>query len=291
MNCKVEVESIQAELKEYITKSQLKSLVIGISGGIDSTVCAALARPVCIDKSIPLIGRSLPIETNKDDEKERALKVGEAFCTDFKEFDLTRAYSAFLMNLRDEDTVPNFDPMKHKVRLGNIKARVRMIYLYEMAQRHEGLVLSTSNYTELMLGFWTLHGDVGDFGMIQNYWKTEVYDIAAYIRDCFQGMGLTDKAIAIDECIKAVPTDGLGITSSDLDQLGEDTYEKVDIILKTWLCDDIDSFHYDKFLKFEGRPKEYDEFELQRKKLESNPVVQRHLRTMFKRENPYNVRR
>jgi len=64
-----------------------------------------------------------------------------------------------------------------------MKARIRMILLYDLAGGNDGMVLSTDNYTEYLLGFWTLHGDVGDFGMIQSLWKTEVYDMVEWIRD------------------------------------------------------------------------------------------------------------
>lgn len=55
---------------------------------------------------------------------------------------------------------------------GNIQARLRMIYLYNLASIHKGLVMSTDNQTEYQLGFWTIHGDVGDFDPIQDLWKT-----------------------------------------------------------------------------------------------------------------------
>lgn len=57
------------------------------------------------------------------------------------------------------------------------QARCRMMYLYDIASRHKGLVMSTDNQTEYQLGFWTIHGDVGDFDPIQDLWKTEVYEL------------------------------------------------------------------------------------------------------------------
>jgi len=79
------VENIRKELEAYITEKGIKSLVLGISGGIDSAICAALARPVCDKLNIPLIGRSIPISTNTSEERDRAEMVGNAFCTDFDE--------------------------------------------------------------------------------------------------------------------------------------------------------------------------------------------------------------
>jgi NH3-dependent NAD+ synthetase len=107
-----------------------------------------------------------------------------------------------------------------------------------------------------MVGFWTLHGDVGDFGLIQNLWKTDVYDLSKWIQD--KSMGI--QADALKACIEATPTDGLGITNSDLDQLGASTYNEVDKILKTWLTKDLDSFSWDDFLVYPGREINTEEF-------------------------------
>lgn len=151
-----------------------------------------------------------------------------------------------------------------KLRKGNVKARMRMIYLYDLAQKHGGMVLSTDNYTEYLLGFWTLHGDVGDYGMIQTLWKTEIYALSQYIVD--NELITPESKKALQDCIDAVPTDGLGISSSDLDQLGVTTYNEVDRILKLHLED----------------PGKSDP---------ENPVVKRHIKSTYKRENPYNLER
>ena len=79
------VKNSRKWLSKYIKDNHLQSLVIGISGGIDSTVSCAIAYPVCYDLGIPLIGRSLPTTTNMPDENNTARLVGEAFCIDFKE--------------------------------------------------------------------------------------------------------------------------------------------------------------------------------------------------------------
>ena len=77
------VENSRKWLKNYIQDNHLKSLVIGVSGGIDSTVSCAIASPVCKELNIPLIGRSLPTVSNHDMETQTADLVGEAFCTNY----------------------------------------------------------------------------------------------------------------------------------------------------------------------------------------------------------------
>lgn len=237
----------------------IKSLIVGVSGGVDSALVCVLAREVC-DRmpGITLKGFSIPITTNKDQEIDRARKVGHLFCHKFMTVDwLARPYFAFVGTGLDISTLS----FEEKIRHGNIKARVRMIFLYDAAHRAQGMVLSTDNLTEFLLGFWTLHGDVGDYGMIQNLWKTEVYGLAEYLANEYD----RKQREAILACVRALPTDGLGITNSDLDQLGVNNYYEGDHILKDYLT------------------KGYGD--------ENHPIIKRHLASQFKRNNPVNIPR
>jgi len=263
------VRNIQNELETYIVKAKLKSLVLGISGGIDSALCAALAKPICDKLGIPLIGISIPIQSNHKDEINRALGIGKHFCTKFHEADLGVIYQEVSFKYKGPYTSNIVETeVERKIRMGNIKARMRMIYLYNQAQMNKGMVLSTDNYTEFLLGFWTLHGDVGDYGMIQRLWKTEVYGLTDYIVNKYVISHEPYKAYALQMCIDAVPTDGLGITNSDLDQLGVESYEEVDAILQR-LC--LISSETDV--------------------IANDPVTKRHIQSEFKRNNPFNIER
>lgn len=229
------------ETATYLEKHNLKAMVLGISGGIDSTVVAAICHEVRNKTGIPLIGRSLPIK-NKDDEFNVSKLVGEAFCDDFKCIPLQHPYIGVLNNLLFEEaeefvhatTVEDaeywVENSQTPIANGNIQARLRMIYLYNLASIHKGLVMSTDNQTEYQLGFWTLHGDVGDFDPIHDLWKTEVYELAEWLKDSYFTDG---KSVAIGESMKLTPTDGLGISNSDLDQIGAKSYADVDDILQT----------------------------------------------------------
>jgi NH3-dependent NAD+ synthetase len=151
-------------------------------------------------------------------------------------------------------------------------------------------VLSTDNYTEYLLGFWTLHGDVGDLGLIQNLWKTEVYGLANYLRDEVEM--LNKHSAALYECICATPTDGLGVSSSDLVQLypewereGLDAraaYRKVDELLQEWLYGD---WYEHVYAEWPNRKT------ARYKELVEHPVIRRHEATAYKRHNPYNLPR
>ena len=233
--------TIVKRTEDYICSNNLRCMVLGISGGIDSTVVAAICHEVSKRTGVPLIGRSLPTKHNKEGEKSAALMVGKAFCNDFKEVSIKYPYDAYLDFLEgvDEDINPIAD--------GNIQARLRMIYLYNLASVHRGLVMDTDNLTENNLGYFTIHGDVGDFNPIGGLWKTEVFALASYIKDHYHFESqvhsnpnlieeASNKAIAIEESLKLKPTAGLGITDSDLDEIGADSYEQVDYILQEILA-------------------------------------------------------
>lgn len=254
---------------EYVTENNLKAMVLGISGGIDSTVVAAICHEVSKKTGIPLIGRSLPIK-NKSDEFATSVHVGEAFCDKFEVYRLERSYRAALfdacadagdVNMANSYHLDELEEMPSRTPIanGNLQARCRMMYLYDIASRHKGLVMSTDNQTEYQLGFWTIHGDVGDFDPIQDLWKTEVYGLANYLQDHYKSKALEAlrndyketcdnyKAMscAIYNSCKLVPTDGLGISNSDLDQIGAKDYATVDDILS-------------RFIPFEDFRKSYD---------------------------------
>lgn len=279
-NPEIVVANIRFELTKYIIDHKIKSLVLGVSGGMDSALCAVLAKPVCDDTGIKLIGRSIPISGNKEEEKDRAFEIGTNFCHDFDEvYLLDEDFQSIWSHLDIEGWDVDDEDTTRKFRQGNIKARLRMIYLYDLAQLHHGLVLSTDNQTEYLLGFWTLHGDVGDYGMIQNLWKSEVYDLGEWL---IKNELKEEAADALNSCIECQATDGLGITNTDLDQIlpgwegtSRDGYKKVDEILQ----------NYEMEYAVHGQDGifEYTDF--------NSPVIIRHIRTRFKRDNPHNISR
>jgi NAD+ synthetase len=267
---------VSAGVKFLETNYTIDSLVIGLSGGIDSTVTCRLAREIVekMDREITLRGYSMPAGPNTFEEVQRAHVIGESLCTHFRTMSLVTIapyLEKFIMPLT------NLDPKeskkltrKDKIRRGNIFARMRMMLLYDRANKYDGIVLSTDNYTELLLGFWTLHGDVGDLGLIQNLWKTEVYGLANWMdKNQLAGNGMR-------ECIEAMPTDGLGVTPCDLDQINPGwESETPEAPFYEHYCE-VDKILIDciKGTEFKG-----------------NLVANRHVESAFKRENPVNIPR
>ena len=228
------VENSRKWLEDYITSNHLQSIVCGVSGGIDSTISLAIASPVCKKLGIQLIGRSLPTTTNSVDENNTANLVGKAFCTDFKVENISEECQKLIYEFELKEGKMT------KLQEGNIKARVRMIYLRHLASLHRGVVLDNDNFTEWNLGFWTVGGDSPmDINLGLHYlWKTEIYELAKYFLTGFEVLAVrtkeTDLSIkALIESIKLTPTDGNGVSNSDCDQFGLDNYSQVDDVLKT----------------------------------------------------------
>lgn len=211
-------------LEEYLRASGLKLYVMGLSGGIDSSFLAALLH----SRRIPYLGFCLPIASNTPEEIERGTSVAHAYAMppagaviehkqDFTEVyrQISAAFAAIY---------PGTTPVAE----GNLKARTRMLFLYHVAQLHGGCVLSTDQLDELLTGFWTLHGDVGDVSPIQLIPKSTEYELARML--CTR---LADPA-PLQAAIDAVPTDGLGISRSDLDQLEADSYAQVEDMFREY---------------------------------------------------------
>lgn len=172
-----------------------------------------------------------------------------------------------------------------------------MIYLYNLASIYNGLVISTDNQTEYQLGFWTIHGDVGDFDPIQGLWKTEVYELAKWLIGYYYGCGIKkevdadgarkicDMCEAIKKSMSLTPTDGLGISNSDLEQIGAKSYNEVDDILKTLIsCESSEETYMlaGNVVHIQANKKS----DLYKKYGEDvvNKVWSRHLASEFKRE-------
>lgn len=261
------LKTIRNKTKDYLLKYKIKSLIMGVSGGLDSGVNCAVLAPICRELKIPLIGRYIQIESNKEEEQMRAEAIGRAFCTEYKNIDLTPLYLSSLSSF-EEDEECDTTLIGERIRRGNIKARLRMIHLYNQAGNKKGLVIDNDNQTEHLLGFYTIGGDIGDLTPLFSLFKTEVYKLSHTLYDRLYNI---DNKKALQGVIDAVPTDGLGITSSDLEQFKANSYDEVDDILFNMLTNGDE----------QAMKKQYGD-------IYSN-VWNRHLNSSFKRNHPYRI--
>jgi nicotinamide-nucleotide amidase len=251
-------EDLVKGLSEYRTKWNVENVFIGMSGGIDSALTAALFK----NAGWNVTGLTLPIH-QESSETERGIEACESLGIEHLQVDLTQAFESYLEHATKEADAnlygrDFYDSKDARVRGGNIRARLRMITLYNQASLHKGIVASTDNFSELAAGFWTLHGDVGDVAPIQSLTKSwEVPALSEY-------MGVPESIIS------AKPTDGLGVANGDEDQFGF-SYLEFDIAM---------------FSLFEN----YD-IELDDAKDEAivDDVKNRINSTVYKRLNPFNL--
>ena len=231
MDYKKVFETMVAETSKYLADHRLKTMVLGLSGGIDSTVTAAVCHEVVRrNPDLKFIGVSMPCTTNSVEENDSASKAMKAFCTEYWVENLQAQY--LLMKATCEQHYAST-----ALSQGNIKARLRMIYLYNIASVTGGMVMDTDNLTEHYLGFWTIHGDVADYNPIGGLWKHEVYALCKYLfTEVF-----TDTNDARYQALKSaydiMPTDGNGVSAGgDMAQIAPGhTYEEVDDILKSYI--------------------------------------------------------
>ena len=251
MNYKEVFNTMVDETAQYLIDNKLKAMVLGISGGLDSTVTAAICHEVVNrypEHNFRFIGVSLPCSSNTDDENDSASLCMKAFC---------KEGNYWVENLQHEYMFMKATCERHcestYISQGNIKARLRMIYLYNLASVNGGLVMDTDNLTEHYLGFFTIHGDVADFNPIGGLWKHEVYELASYLKDKYEiekknypmnTDSFDNKIEAINYALGIRPTDGNGV--NDLGDMGQIApkfahdknvvaYTKVDDIIKTYI--------------------------------------------------------
>lgn len=225
-------------LYEYCKESGIHFLVVGSSGGLDSAVTLGFMQEACelakADGHILVsVGITMPINS-KPDAQRLGREAIERFGAVDMSNDLTGVFDYIdenklielaekVLKVRtDAGLAPTEEQWKwdQLIAQGNIKARLRMMLgTYHVARLlGSGMVMSTDNLSEFWMAFWTLHGDVGDYGIIQQILKgLELYDIARYL-------GVPQ------EIINARPDDGLAIAGGDEDQLGA-SYPVIDQIL------------------------------------------------------------
>ena len=203
MNSKDKIEYIVNWIKNYTNtiKTQPITLVIGVSGGVDS----ALTSTLCAHTGLKTIAISMPIKQNSS-QHDLSLRHLDYLKKNFDNVDckiieLDNIFKTF------ESTMQDFDS---ELAFANSRSRLRMVTLYQVAQSNNGIVVGTGNKVEdFGVGFYTKYGDGGvDISPIADCTKSEVWDLATEIG-------------VIKDIIDAAPTDGLWDDSrNDESQLG-----------------------------------------------------------------------
>lgn len=175
---KIDAEDVKRRIvrfiRDYVERSGANGVVIGLSGGLDSSTAAALCSLALGGDRV--LGLIMPErETYKPVDVEHARMVAEKFGIPVEEVNLTRILEAYWASL------PVYEP-QDRVSNGNLKARVRMTVLYYYANRLNRLVCGTSDKSEAMVGYFTKWGDgAADIEPIMDLYKTQVRQLARHI--------------------------------------------------------------------------------------------------------------
>jgi NAD+ synthase len=193
-------------IKEELAKFHFQRGILGLSGGLDSTVCAFFASKALGQDNV--IGLILP--------------YGDTFGKDIddaQEVVRTLGIRSEIINIAPMvDAYFKEHPTENKILIGNKMARERMSILYDFSAREEALILGTSNKTELLLGYGTIHGDMAcAINPLGDLYKTQIRELARHL-------GVPDNIR------KKAPSAGLWEGQTDEEELGL-TYEEVDSLL------------------------------------------------------------
>jgi NAD+ synthase len=207
-------EKTENFLERKFDEAGAEGLVIGLSGGIDSATVLKLAvRSLGSEKLTALI---MPGEPSREENMEDARQLAEDLGVEIHEIQIQESVKAF------QGELPF---VSGKEGLGNVRARIRMAYLYSFANEENLLVCGTGNRTEYLLGYFTKYGDEAtDIAPLIDLYKTEVRNLAEEI-------GLDRKFI------EKKPTAGLWEGQTDEDEIGA-TYEEMDAVLKKLVDED-----------------------------------------------------
>lgn len=200
---------IERWLRERVAEAGAVGIAVGLSGGIDSAVVAALARRAFGQDMAALV---MPCHSDPSDEADARL-VADALDIPCEKVDLTAAYDALATELRKIGVLQG-------PALSNLKARLRMASLYAVAQARSLLVCGTSNRAEIATGYFTKFGDsAADLLPLADLLKGEVRAVAAHL-------GVPERII------RKAPTAGFWAGQTDEEEMGL-TYDELDRYLAT----------------------------------------------------------
>jgi NAD+ synthase len=201
-------------IRERVSETGAQGVVLGMSGGLDSSVAAVLCKRAFPATTLGLI---LPCNSQPEDIAHARL-VAEQFGIEIQEFDLSAIFTAFLTLLKGEERPGGAAERTADIAVANLKPRLRMICLYYFANARNYLVVGTGNKSELAIGYFTKYGDgAADILPLGDVLKTEERVLA-------QELGIPRMII------EKLPSAGLWEGQTDEGEIGM-SYEMLDRIL------------------------------------------------------------
>ena len=205
LNATQAIDSLTDFIKSTVNNAGFSKAVLGVSGGVDSSLSAFLAVRALGAKNV--LALRMPYKTSSPESLEHANLVIEQLGVPSLTIDISEAVDAVLANFLD--AVP--------IRQGNVMARIRMINVYDQSAAFPGLVVGTGNKTEVLLGYSTLHGDGAfDFNPLADLYKAQVRQLAAEL-----GVppSIINKPPSADLWVGQTDEEELGFTYDEMDHL------------------------------------------------------------------------
>ncbi len=202
-------------LYDYVQQNHFSGVVLGLSGGIDSALTAAIAVDALGVQKVKIF--YLPSKFSSDLSRKIVERLCKNLGLDFKEWSIDEMYCSYLREF--DQVLGNYSSVVSE----NIQARIRANFLMGVANQENLLLLSTGNKSELAMGYATLYGDMaGGFNLLGDFFKTEVYQLANYRNQ--------NELIFPKELFTRPPTAELAFNQKDQDNLPD--YGVLDKILE-----------------------------------------------------------
>ena len=215
--------ALKLALSDYAGKNGFEKVVIGLSGGIDSALTAAIAADALGPDAVT--GVAMPSEFSSTHSVEDARALADNLGIEMLQIPIARPYQAYLASLED-----TFGPVEMGLAEENLQARIRGTILMAISNRYGHLLLATGNKSEMACGYATLYGDMaGGFALLKDVFKTEVYALCRYRNEI--------SPVIPANVITKPPSAELRPDQKDSDSLP--LYEILDPILEAYIEDDL----------------------------------------------------
>ena len=169
--------ALELGLRDYVDKNGFSDVVIGVSGGIDSALTAALAVEALGAERVHCV--SMPSQFSSEETRRDARLVAETLGSDFRELAIDRVAEAVEAALAD-----SFAGRERDLAEENLQARIRGVLLMALSNKFGWIVVATGNKSELSVGYATLYGDMaGGFALLKDVFKTDVFRLARHLNE------------------------------------------------------------------------------------------------------------
>ena len=169
--------ALELGLRDYVVKNGFSEIVVGVSGGIDSALTAALAVEALGADRVHCV--SMPSRYSSEPTRGDARRLAEDLGTDFRELPINGAVDALESILAE-----SFASREPDLAEENLQARIRGVLLMALSNKFGWLVVATGNKSELSVGYATLYGDMaGGFALLKDVFKTDVFRLARHLNE------------------------------------------------------------------------------------------------------------